>query len=530
MGFYENMEKTMERENNLSVTENGAIGYRSTGRALLDLNFSVSSMRNMTEEEIVESFRKAWEEDRELALRWLFFLRDVRNGMGERRSFRIIMHWLGEKYPKIATTLLINRGAGNEYLIPFYGRWDDIFELFDLFPNIVINIVSNQIDEDLAHLSRNEGVSLLAKWMPSNNTSSREKVELANRLAIGMRLTPRMYRKNMVALRKHIDVVETKMSGGYWDEINYESVPSKANLRYKAAFAKHDPERRQAFLEKLATGEAKINASTSYPYEIFHSMKEIIRCQSWTREHPEVMTLEGMWKSILEGLEIDENIIVVADGSGSMEQTISKQTEASAYDVAQALAIFFATVIRGQFHGKYITFSENPRLVDVGKYDNLVDQMQETFRHREVANTNIMAVFRLILRTAVDNHMTQEDMPGSILIISDMEFDGCATNDYDEPLMNNLSGSTTLFDEIRTEYEHQGYKLPRLVFWTINSRTKTIPVKENELGVALLSGYSINNVNMILSGDTDPYLCLVNELKDKRYDPVIEAVGDVLNE
>lgn len=521
MGFYEAMEKTVNGNNNVSVTENGAIGYRSTGKSLLDLNFSVSSLRNMDPERITSQFSQAWEEDRELALRWLFFLRDVREGLGERRSFRIILHWLGENYPTIVSKLLTIE-TDDGYVIPFYGRWDDIFELMNMFPTYIINVVKQQIDLDLLNATNNRPVSLLAKWMPSNNTSSRETVSLANRLATGMRLTPRSYRKILSRLRKYIDVVEVKMSGGEWDKINYESVPSKANLLYNQAFYKHDPERRTEFLAKLSTGEAKINASTSYPYEIYHRMRS-------AGSSNEIATLEAMWKSILEGVTIEQNVIVVCDGSGSMKQAISTSTRATAYDVANSLALYFSETLRGEFHGKFITFSENPQLVDVGCYETLSEKMQETYRHREVANTNIEAVFDLVLQTAVENNLSAGDMPDSILIISDMEFDRCSEDNYGNRLMRDTGRSKTLFERIAKRFAEKGYKLPRLIFWNVCSRTMTIPVKENELGVALVSGFSINNINMILSGEMDPYLCLVHELKKERYDHVIDVVAEELN-
>ena len=520
MGFYEAMEKTVNGNNNISVTENGAIGYRSTGRSLLDLNFSTSSLRNMDPERITSQFSQAWEEDRELALRWLFFLRDVREGLGERRSFRIILHWLGENYPILTCKLLVNK-TDEGYVIPFYGRWDDIFELMDMFPTHIINVVKKQINSDLFNAGNNKPVSLLAKWMPSNNATSKATLKLADRLANGMRLSPRNYRKMLSKLRKYIDVVEVKMSGGEWDKINYESVPSKANLLYNQTFYRHDPERRREFLDKLSTGEAKINASTSYPYEIYHRMRDA--------DDDEVATLEAMWKSILEGVTIEQNFIVVCDGSGSMEKPISTSTNATAYDVANSLALYFSETLRGEFHGKFITFSESPKFVDVGCYETLSEKMRETYRHREVANTNIEAVFDLVLQTAVENNLSAGDMPDSILIISDMEFDRCSEDNYGSYLMRDVGRSKTLFERIAKRFAEKGYKLPRLIFWNVCSRTMTIPVKENELGVALVSGFSVNNINMILSGEMDPYLCLVHELKKERYDRVIDVVGEELN-
>lgn len=124
-------------------------------------------------------------------------------------------------------------------------------------------------------------------------------------------------------------------------------------------------------------------------------------------------------------------------------------------------------------------------------------------------------MFDLILTTAVNSHMKQEDMPKNVLIISDMEFDSCATCSSNEHRL-----SARLFDVIKKRFKDAGYQMPRLVFRNVNSRTGTIPVKENDLGVALVSGFSTNICKMVMSGKTDPYECLVETLMGERYDAV----------
>jgi hypothetical protein len=123
--------------------------------------------------------------------------------------------------------------------------------------------------------------------------------------------------------------------------------------------------------------------------------------------------------------------------------------------------------------------------------------------------------------------MTQEDLPANILIISDMEFDACASaNGGGYWKVNPLTN--TLFEEIDKKYAAAGYKMPRLVFWNVCSRTNTIPVKEHVLGVALVSGFSVNIAKMVMSNKTDPYECLVETLKAPRYDLVEEVIKDII--
>jgi hypothetical protein len=230
-------------------------------------------------------------------------------------------------------------------------------------------------------------------------------------------------------------------------------------------------------------------------------------------------TLEGLWKALPDTVKGAENTIVVADGSGSMTCNVGGNTSVTALDVANALAIYFAERASGEFKDKYITFSSRPQLVDFSNAKTLRDKLQIALSHNEVADTNIEATFDLILQTAVNNHMSQEDIPKNVLIISDMEFNSAVG--WHRP-------TETLFTTIAKKYAAAGYKLPRLVFWNVNSRTGTIPVKENDLGVALVSGFSVNIVNMVMSNKLDPYECLLDVLNTERYQPVENAVKGIL--
>ena len=172
-------------------------------------------------------------------------------------------------------------------------------------------------------------------------------------------------------------------------------------------------------------------------------------------------------------------------------------------------------------------------MVDFSNAKNLREKLAIARQYNEVANTNIEAVFDLILSTAVNNRMSQDDIPANILIVSDMEFDACATSGKPSTRSSWYTGSRvrptdTLFETIANKYAAHGYKLPRLVFWNVNSRTGTIPVQQNDLGVALVSGFSVNIVKMVMSNKTDPYECLLETLNSERYQAVEDAVKDIL--
>lgn len=499
--FMKNLKETLNDDFNYSVTENGALGYRTSGKELLDLNFSVSSMRNMSEEKIVEKFVKAFYEDKILAIKWLFYCRD-RTAIGERRLFRICLKYLAENHQDIAKKVI--------KLIPEYGRWDDLWCLLDTdLKDDVCEVVVHQLLEDGVNMKQSKPISLLAKWMPSANTSSKETKRLAHIIMDNINFTDRQYRKMLSELRAYLNVVEIKMSAKQWDKIDYAAVPSRANLIYNNAFLRNDEERRREYLDKLEKGETKINAGVLFPHDIVHKYGS----SRWSLSPVDDPTLEQLWKALPDYVSGAGNTICVADGSGSMTSRIGG-TNVTALSVANALAIYFAERSSGQFKDTYITFSSRPQIVDFSNANSLREKIEIAANHCEVANTNIEATFDLILQTAIRNEMTQDDIPQNVLVLSDLEFDRMTSGRTDK----------RLFEELADRYEAHGYKLPRLVFWNIMSRTGTIPVKENEAGVALVSGFSPAIVKMVLSNSTDPFECLLEQLNSERYAPVENAV------
>ena len=511
------LKETMNNETQL--TENGAVGYRTSGKKLLDLNFSISSLRNKSDKEIVNKFVDAFYEDKMIAMKWLFYCRDAREGVGERRTFRVIMKYLAENHPEIAKAVVA--------LIPEFGRWDDVLGLLDTeLQSDTIAIIKKQLNEDAKNMMENKPVSLLAKWLKSANASSKESRRLAKIVYKEIGMTERQYRKTLSKLRAYLNVVEVKMSAKEWGAIDYSAVPSRANLIYNGAFLRNDEERRRAFLAALERGDkdVKINAGVLFPHDIVHKYTD---GSSYLYNKKLDTTLEELWKALPDYVKGAGNTICVADGSGSMTSRVGN-SNVSCLDVANALAIYFAERSSGQFKDNYITFSQRPQLVDFSNAKTLKEKIEIALRHNEVANTNIEAVFDLILQTAIDKNMSQDELPQNILILSDMEFDYCATTNKQKGYWGASRPTTTLFNTIAKKYEANGYKIPRLVFWNICSRTGTIPVKENDLGVALVSGFSPAIVKMVLSNSTDPYECLLEQLNVERYAVVEEALKNVI--
>ena len=308
MNFMNAIQNTINEEK--SVTENGAIGYRTTGKELLDLNFAVASLRSMSDEEVAQRFKKAFCEDNILAMKWLFFARDVRQGLGERRLFRVVLADLVKSNPEMVIPVI--------NLIPEYGRYDDLWCLLDderAFES-VRDFVLKQLNEDLVNLYNDKPISLLAKWLPSINASSAKTKEYGKKICKALSMSDRNYRIMLSKLRKYLDVVEVKMSEKNWSGIKYEAVPSRANLIYNDAFLRNDEERRRKFLGKLEKGETKINASTLFPHDIVHKYLNG-RGSSYAMMNKDT-TIEALWKALPNTVKGCGNTIVVADGSGSI--------------------------------------------------------------------------------------------------------------------------------------------------------------------------------------------------------------------
>lgn len=490
------MKSFIDKMNEFSFTENNALAYKSSGKKLTDFNFKISYYRNNPDKALNDFIDLVNTCDNmETIARYVFYLGDIRQGLGERQLFRICLNYflscIGDE--KQITQLFEN--------IPEYNRWDSIWKI-SLNENS-LSIIRNQLTLDIYNQVHNKPISLLAKWLPSENASSEKTKSMAKIIRNGLDLTPKEYRTILSRLRKHLDIVERKMSSNHWNEINYEKVPSKANLIYSNSFFSHDQERRLKYLENLKKGKVKINSSIVYPYEIIDKYYNIYR------EKPKYDEFyEQMWKS-LPKLEL-KNTLVVRDGSGSM---LSRIANTSCLSVSTALAIYMAENNSDRWKDKFITFSHCPEVVDLSRCNSLIEKLVETYSHDDFTNTDIYKTMMLVLNTATKNNMKQDELPETILIISDMQFD---ETDF------HIDG--VLFDEIKEKFNLYGYKLPKICFWNVSGHTaNTVPMQENEYGLILCSGFSINIMKMFLSGKTDPYEVLMDVLYSKRYD----AIGNI---
>jgi hypothetical protein len=468
---------------NMTYTENGSLTNASSGSALVDFFGLGGALRTRSEADIQNLFEKAYAEDKLLATKMAFYFRDVRGGQGERKTFRAISDWLAAYDANVLLNNLEN--------IPFYGRWDDLIRLAasddEMISAATVALIEKQLNEDLA----SDHPSLLAKWMPSENASSRATKKAATELAKKLGLSPRQYRKNLTALRNKISIVESYMCQKEWNGINFENVPSRAAMLYRKAFQKNAPTRYAEYLSAVEAGEKTIKASALYPYELVGKFMGYNTSDD--------RTLEAQWKALPDYLPEDDNGIAVCDVSGSM-MGLPMQ-------VSVSLGIYLAERSKGAFKDYFITFSARPKLQKL-EGNTLKSKVQNLCNAQWDMNTNVNAVFDLILDRAKAHNVPQSDMPSVIYIISDMQFDSAC------------SGRTN-FEVIRDRYKASGYEMPTLVFWNVNARHNQSPVSVNDEGVVLVSGCSPSIFESVLSGKSvTPYDQMIATLSKPRYDNV----------
>lgn len=485
----------LKSEFNWTLTENGAPTYKSTMNAVLDLFYHAPAKRGKN---VTDLFAQAYAEDALLAIKTAFYVRDIRGGAGERETFLQILRWLKVNRVRAFNALVS--------IVPEYGRWKDIVEFVD--SPFVVSVVQNQL---LLDIESDEGVSLLAKWMPSANTSSKKTRALARKWITALNIDEPTYRRVLSSLRERIGLVETAMSSREWGNIDYSKVPSRASLLYRKAFGKRDGERYGEFLAAVQRGETKINAAALFPYDLVSKYTQLIAGYRYGNVIGLDDTIEAQWKALPNFAETDDNILVVADVSGSMFQG-----KPQAIDVSVSLAIYAGERNKGQFANNFITFSESPQLITLSSNASLLDKVRQVFAAGVGYNTNIQKVFDVVLSTAKKHNVLQSDMPTKIVIVSDMEFDA---PDY------RAGGRITSYDAIKRKFEAAGYVMPQLIFWNVASRANQAPVTATQDGVYLVSGASPSNFKHIAGAKAStPLEMMLEVINGDRYAAVEEAL------
>lgn len=482
-----NFSDAMREESKWTKTENGADAKNTTDSALLDMFATIGSMRSRSEDEIIQKFELAFQEDPLGAMRCLFYARDIRgNGLGERRVFRVLIPYIAEKHTEELKK--------NIDKIAEYGRWDDMYCFVNTkLEDDMWNIVSGVLKRDEHRRLCGGKATLLAKWLKKADASSPNTRKLGIYTAKKLGMSVYDYKRLCVKLRKYIDVVEQRMSTNEWDTINYPSVPSRAMMIYRKAFARHDEERFNEYLNKVQYGEQKINSATLYPYDI---VEKIL----YRNEDSKV--LEAQWNNLPNYVDSDVNAVVMADVSGSMY--------GRPMATSIGLAIYFAERNKGAYHNLFMTFSGNPQFVEL-KGNTITEKIRFISRANWQMNTDLEKALLKILDVAIENRCSQEEMPKSLIVISDMEIDEADGQNHRE----------NFYDYVSRVYEEHGYKIPNVVFWNVNSRHDVFLADKNRKGVQLVSGQSASTFkNLIGCVDKTPVEIMYSVLNSERYQAI----------
>ena len=495
----------MANATNYTYTENGAVTHKTTKSDLLDMFAMGAAMRTRSDEDVILMFRKAFKENPVYALKCLFYIRDVRGGQGERRFFRVVMKDLA-KFDTAAA-------RRNLKFVPEFGRWDDLY----VFVGTPLEADALQIMKDQLALDVEcKTPSLLAKWLKSENTSSVESRRLGNITREFFGMSHKQYRKTLSILRERINVLERLMSEGRWDEIEFDKIPSKAGMKYKNAFARHDLERAknenvQTYADFAKDDTKKVNAKALYPYECVHEALNIMgNQQGWSSRGHHValddtqrLMTNKYWDNLADYFNgATFNGIALVDTSGSMSGT--------PIEVAISLGLYCAEKNQGAFANHFISFESNPHWIETSGVD-FCDKVYRITGAEWGGSTNVEAAMDLILNVAKQNGCSQDEIPQNLVIISDMEFNYCVTsNNYGRGNVND-----TLFEKIAAKYRANGYEMPHVIFWNVNARQANIPMLGNG-NVSFVSGFSPSIFETIMSGKTG-YDLMMEKLDSERY-------------
>lgn len=484
-----NFAEAAKQKENFTKTENGAVAIKSTGDACLDLFGTIGSLREADEQRICRFFAEAYKENPLMATKIVFYSRDVRGGLGERQTFRTIIKYMAEYHPEAIRP--------NLDLIGVYGRYDDLYSLVGTpIEDDMWQAMKKQFEEDLKNLHEGNTISLLAKWIKTADASSKETRRLGILTAQKLGYPVYHFKRIVRQMRKQIGVIESLMSAGKWDKIKYSEVPSRAMMIYRNAFKKHDEKRYTDFINKAVTGESKINSSTLYPYDLI----EKIRGHGYWGNAKEDKTVEAQWRQLPNYVEEGTNALVIADTSGSM---IGRPM-----NTAIGLAIYFAERNNGAYHNMWMSFSSDPH-IHVLKGETLAQKIKSIDMNDWGNNTDLKAAFDLVLDIAIENDVPQEEMPKSLIVISDMEIDTCGNRKW------------TFYDKMKHKFEKNGYQIPNIIFWNVNSLHDIFHSDKSRKGVQLCSGQSTTVFKQLIGcvGYT-PVEMMEKVINSDRYSPV----------
>lgn len=456
---------------------------------------TIGALRSRSEDEIIEKFKASWNENPLLTLKMAFYARNIRGGLGERDTARVCLRWVAHNYPETMVKNLDN--------VIKFGRADDLY-VFIRTPieADVWAFIKATLYKDIEGMNEKKSISLMAKWLKSVNTSSKESRKLGAMTAYNLGLSEKEYRKLLAEMRRYIGVLEVAMSNGDWKQVEYSAVPSRAMAKYRKAFKRHDAERFEKFLSRVEKGEVKINADTLYPYDL---VKKYLT-SFWISCSREDRVVEAQWKALPNYIDGENNVLVMADVSASMYCADTRPIASSI-----GLALYFAEHNQGDFHGLYMTFSRQPNFIKVQDGNTLYQNVKSVLNTGVGYDTNLEAAFDKILDTCIKNNISKEDMPKALVVVSDMQIN-CYNSGY----------GLDFVTEMALRFHQKGYTMPKLILWNVEARRDTFLASKTNPYVQFASGSSTSTFKSILESiGMDAYEAMMKTLSNPLYDCVI---------
>lgn len=496
----------LKEEDNKTQGWNGANGFNSTLSANLDLYTRAGTMRFADKEDITTLFYKAYGEDPVLAIKNLFYIRDIEKGMGERRVFDVIIEDLAEYKPHIFSSVV--------KLIPHYGSFADIRKIIGnenlneetVFP--ATQLLAKQLEMDTMCARKGEQFSLAAKWSPSVGSKNKAHKVALSRLLKVLGVSEKDYRKAITALRAKINLVETKLTEKKTSEIDYSKVPSQAFKKYSGAFMRNDERRFEEFLDKANEGEVKVNSKTLHVHQL------VSKYMDWNPSLDKA--IEAQWKNLPKLENTKPNVLPMVDVSGSMTGT--------PMEVAIALGIYLSENTEGEFRNHFLTFDTHPTLVSLNEGDSLYTKVKETMQAPWGGSTNLEAALQMVLNTAARNNLSQEQLPDIIPVFTDMQVDGSTW-------YGGGGADLSFYESMKQKFESFSYQIPTLLWWNISDHSSgAMPVTAYENNVLTVSGFSQTVLNNIFNLDLDglanytPENAMKEVLNGERYNLIHEAL------
>lgn len=477
-------------------TWNGCDTLATTDSACLDMFGRAGAMRAASDIDKEILFSRAFKEDPDIAVKLLFYTRDIRGGYGEKDTFKTMLRHL--------TTINKQSVEKNIWAILEFGCAKDLYSLIGTScEDAMWTFMQAQFNLDYARMQAGESISLLAKWIATPDSKA-EKTKALGKLTakkIGYSYKDmREYKKKLRELRKYLDLPEAKMCAGKWNEIEYSRCASRFLFLNRKAFARHDAERWEVFNKKVDNGEEKMNMGAVTPCDIISQVRH-----NYTKD------LETMWKSLPDVCK--GNAMVMCDTSGSMTCSYNTRTKIQPIDVAFGLSLYFAQRNKGDLKDMMMNFSSEPQFIELNAAtlkDNYNIAMRSPVNYN---STNLEAAFDLLLNTCIKGNVTKEEMPDAIVIVSDMQINCVHGVDRD----NNM----TFYDVMKQRYNKAGYELPQVVFWNVNASNPTFHAARSTRGVSMVSGFSPNVFKQVMDNiGTTPYELMMAVVNSERYQEV----------